>query len=347
MKIRTTGIIVALVFLISSCRSNEDRIENLADLNLYIQSDVTIDSVFISNIGQDREFMFLPYSDTLRVNLKDSINDLYNVWFYSNGKQYSSYNEQLWLKGENIIVKGRFDRGLKIDTIIGSNLHYQYLTFQEAYKKLRNENADSTTINTFLLDQVKTYVSSPLSIEPSNQYYYRNISTPEQLKPIHRILVSQKNALKQHAYSPFNAIEKAVSSKQLNLGDYRFYSLDKTETEIVLDTNTTYLIDLWFVNCPPCIKDHKQMLKDYEFLKQNSVEVIGISTDLKHDVWANFMKDNLYPWKNYREIDGYAGRFSTQQYITVFPTYFIIDSKGTIKYRSNTFKAVKDFIKKN
>lgn len=347
MHIRYTGIIVALVFLISSCRSNEEGIENLADLNLYIQTDVKIDSVFVSNIGQDREFMFLPYSDTLRVNFKDSINDLYNVWFYSNGKQYSSYNEQLWLQGENIVVKGRFDKGLKLDTIIGSDLHYAYLNFQKDYKELRNENANDTTINSFLLEQARAHVNSPFSIEPSNQYYYRNLSNPDLLKPLHQILVNQNIAVKQHAYSPFNAIEKAISSTSLSLNDYQFYDLNRSEIKITLNSDSIYLIDLWFVNCPPCIKDHKQMLEDYDFLKEHHIEVIGISTDSNHEVWANFMKEHNYPWKNYRELDHYDDRFTTQQYISVFPTYFIIDGTGTIQYRSNSFKAVKDYIEKN
>ena len=107
------------------------------------------------------------------------------------------------------------------------------------------------------------------------------------------------------------------------------------------DSEEEHLIDFWFVNCPPCIKDHKLIKKEkLDLLKKHNVELVGISTDSDQYLWSNYLKNADYPWGNYRETNDYDNRLSENMLISVFPTYLLVDHEGTILKRSNAFDEI-------
>jgi len=84
-------LFLSLTFLIFSCKSELKKESNdLADFNLYLQTKEDIDTIMITDISQNREVHKIAYKDTIKINFKDSINDLYNIWFFKNGKMVSS-----------------------------------------------------------------------------------------------------------------------------------------------------------------------------------------------------------------------------------------------------------------
>jgi len=129
----------------------------------------------------------------------------------------------------------------------------------------------------------------------------------------------------------------------INLSKYKFNNIDNKLTSIKLEKSKTYLLDFWFVNCPPCVRDHKLISKKMNFFKENNIELIGISTDRNHSDWKNYLTKNNYNWKNYRETDSLK-RVTKDMVIWSFPTYLLLNGEGEIKARFNSFKDFENYL---
>lgn len=336
------NIFILFIFILSilSCKSDKKVSE---DLNLFFSTDLKIDSVFVSNITQDREFQFLPFSKEMHIKLNDSINDLYNINFYT---EKGLIMNQMWLDGSKVVIKGNINISNKviIDTVIGSNLYYKSKAFRNEYQKIIDKNPkDSSKINSFLLNYTNENINSPFSIEVSNQFFTSNISNKNELKKLYTILTKQSNNLKTHLWNPFKKIENILLDNKIDFSKHTFYNNENLSTKISLNENQTYLIDFWFVNCPPCVRDHKLIAKRINILKQNNIELISISTDNDYDTWINYLRKNNYNWINYREIENYDNKITTEKLITTFPTYLLIKN-GEILKRSHSFSFIEEYL---
>lgn len=334
--------IICLLLVFFSCKSKNENTPS--DLNLYFKSTVAIDSIFISNITQDREFQFLPYSNPLYVSLNDSINDLYNINFYTeNGLMMN----QMWLDGKNITIKGSVSKSVKIDTVIGSDLFYKSINFKSNYKNLlKNHSKDSTRINSFLIEELKNNLENPLSIDIAEKFRFRNLNNKNELRKVANLLSFQNNMLKNHLLNPYAKIKNLISVKKIDFSKHGFYNGQKKLSQIELTNSKLYLIDFWFVDCPPCIKDHKVIKNKLKWLKEKNVELIGISTDNDYDKWVSYLNKENYEWINYLEKKEYDQRITTKLLINTFPTYLLIDNEGTILKRSNSFLEIEKHIEK-
>lgn len=333
---------IILCALLTGCNFTKEK-KSLADLNLYFDSDIKIDSVLVTNITQDREFYFLQYTKPINVYLNDSINDLYAISFYSSNDHRMV---QLWLDGKDLTIKGKVSDKLQIqvDTVIGSDLYYKALNFRKVYKDLLTGNPDSLAVNNFLLAEIRKEINSPFSIEIANTYVSRNISNIDELKKLFAILSTQTDLIKKHLLNPYKKIETILSVNKVDFSKYRFYNKDKTLTSIELSGNKKYLIDFWFIGCAPCIRDHQSIIKKSSSLDSVNVEVLGISIDENHEQWRNYLNEKHYPWKNYREVDESKNRMRAKMMIDVFPTYLLLDSNGVILYRFNTFSDIEKYL---
>ena len=335
-------ILLISVILFVSCEKESKEV--LSDFNLYITTNTKIDSVFISNLSQDREFNMLKYSDTLKVKFNDSINDMYNIWFYSEGKQYSWPNGQIWLNGENVIIKGTFDKGFTIDTVIGSDLYYKGIKFQKKYNAFYKQKASRKKIDSFLLNSTIENIDNPLSLQSADYYMFSNKNDKNKIKKLRDLIKNQSYQLKNHAVLKVHkSIEKLLSISTIDLNKYVFEDLHVKYAKIQLNPNKRYLLDLWFVNCLPCIKDHKKFKQNLELLSKNNIELIGISRDSEQDVWLDFFKKNKYPWKNYRESN-YENSLTKDFIIEVFPTYFLIEGDGKIIKTFNAYDDIESYL---
>jgi thiol-disulfide isomerase/thioredoxin len=318
--------------------------KTLSDLTLYFDSDIKVDSILVTNITQDREFHTVEYSDNININLNDSINDLYAINFFV-GNDHRMV--QLWLNGENLIIKGKvFDKiRIQVDTVIGSDLYNKSLDFRQKYKDLLTDKPDSTFINNFLIAELKKEINSPFSIEIAQNFMSRNISNANELKKLFTVLSLQNDLIKNHLLNPYRKLENILSVTEIDFSKYKFYDRDNTLTSISLsDNNKKYLIDFWFIGCAPCIQDHKSIVKKLNSLNDKNVEIIGISIDRDQEQWKEFLNEKQYPWKNYREVDELESRMRTKMMIDVYPTYLILDSKGFILYRSNGFSDIEKYL---
>lgn len=341
MKNTSAYFILIVAFYFFSCNSNSE--DASSDLNLYFETSIAIDSIFVSNITQDREFQFLSYENPLHVDLNDSINDLYNINFYT---EKGLIMNQMWLNGENLVIKGLVsDKGVEIDTVIGSDLYYRYMDFRSTYSDLlRKDSQDTTKINHFLIEELKDNLKSPLSIDIAEKFRLRNLNNKGELRKVFELLSTQDDMFKNHLLNPYAKIEHLLSVDQFDFSEYAVYDREKQLSPIEFPKNNRYLIDFWFVNCLPCAKEHKIIKDKLEWLDIENVGLIGISTDTDHEKWNDYLKQKEYRWKNYREQEDDDKKLATNLLINVYPTYLLIDEKGNILRRSNSFSEIEAFI---
>lgn len=312
-------------------------------LTLQLEGSVPADSIFFSNITQDKEFQFIRYAPVINIKLNGALNDMYNFTFYTGGEKKMN---QLWLNGDRVIIKGTFTgKLLEIDTVIGSDLYYKALHFRDKFNTLLTQPTDSAAINTFLLEAVKQNLGNPYSIELARNFLMRNITRKDELRKLYTLLDSQDQTLRNHLLNPYKKIVTMLTRSKLELSRFNFYTPDGKLEPLKLSPGKRYLIDMWFVGCAPCIEQHKEIASVLTTLKNNNIEVIGISIDRDENQWKNFLKKKAYSWTNVREVEDPKKMLRTDMLIESYPTYFLIDSEGTILYQANAFRDVASHLK--
>ena len=345
-----TVFVIVLALIVLSCKS-ENKLYNKglnANINLILESKDDIDSVLILDIGQQREFHKIPFRDTIRLDLNDSINDLYNILFYKEGKMVSSpvRHNQIWLNGNNITIKGKIDNKLIVDTIIGSDLYYKSKSVSKKLSCLFNKKVEDSIIDNYLFKKIKENIESPLSLALADNYILRNQNKLKNLERLNELLINQKELLKNHSFfRPHAQLQKTIQVKNLEFSNYKFYDLRNDISTIVLDKDKKYIIDFWFVNCAPCVKDHKHIATKKDWLTSNNFELIGISNDKDYELFKNYIIQNKYDWKNYRELDSLKS-IRNELDIKAYPTYVIIDNGTKIEKIFNSFEDVEHYLSK-
>jgi len=341
-------LLLLIIVFVVACKSDyKEKAEDLADLNLYLQTNEDIDSVLVIDISQQREKYKVAFSDTIRINFKDSINDLYNIWFLKNGEIVSSpVSNQLWLNGKNLVVKGRIDKKLIVDTVIGSKLYNNSKNYNKAYKKLFDNKADSEAYDKLIFSTLKNNYDNPFSLVMAESYILRNQNDESKLKKLDSLITDQNNFLKNHKYfQPHNQLEKMLGVRKLHISSYKFYDRENKLVDLNYNKDKMVLLDLWFVNCPPCIRDHKIISKKLQSLKDKNIELIGVSIDNKQNIWNEYLTKNSYGWSNYRQVDSL--KTITKDFaITAFPTYMLIDKNKNIISSFNSFEEVETYLSK-
>ncbi|MFN8334751.1 MAG: TlpA disulfide reductase family protein [Cyclobacteriaceae bacterium] len=328
--------VLVLILSVSGCSLN-------AQITFDVKTAVPVDSIFFSNITQDNEFQFVRYSPSLTIKLNGPLNDLYNFTFYGNtGKRMN----QVWLNGTNVFIKGTFNgKKLEVDTIIGSDLYYISLAFRKRYDLLIEHKADSAAVNNFLLKELEQNLNSVFSVEIARTFFYRNARNKPELLKAYTILSGQEAAVRSHLLNPYPKIGKVLFQNSIDFRKFTFYNPEGKIETIALAPGKKYLVDMWFAACAPCIEQHKEITARLDVLKQNNIEVIGISIDQNQKQWAEFVTTKNYRWRNLRETDDPVKMLRTDMLIEVYPTYFLLDSNGNISYRSNSFREVTEHLK--
>jgi len=102
------------------------------------------------------------------------------------------------------------------------------------------------------------------------------------------------------------------------------------------------VVDVWATWCPPCramIPHERELVKK---LKDKPFVLVSISGDAKKETLTNFIKDNPMPWTHW--WNGQKGGVMTTLNIKYFPTIYVIDHKGVIRYKDVRGKAMDDAV---
>jgi thiol-disulfide isomerase/thioredoxin len=92
------------------------------------------------------------------------------------------------------------------------------------------------------------------------------------------------------------------------------------------------VLDIWATWCPPCramIPHERELVKK---LKDKPFVLVSISADAKKDTLENFLKDNPMPWTHW--WNGRDGSILSELDVKFFPTIYVLDHKGVIRYKN-------------
>lgn len=144
-------------------------------------------------------------------------------------------------------------------------------------------------------------------------------------------------ALKESKNFVFGA--KEIELKNINLDKINF-------NKNTFSSNKFILLDFWFSNCGPCLREMPKYIPLYQKYKNKGFEIISISTDnTKYiDKWKNIIKDRNFNWTHYLDENGIeADRIGINSY----PTTFLIDNQGNMIERDLTTVRLAEFLKSN
>ena len=155
--------------------------------------------------------------------------------------------------------------------------------------------------------------------------------------------MSYNNIILIALISLLNAKPNPNIESAINFSEYTFNTPKDNQTSITLEDNKIYILDFWYLECPPCVKDHEVIAEYLKTTKHQNVKVIGISIDRSKSKWITYLETHQYNWTNYNE-DRYGKMLYEDLEIEFFPSYLVVNSKGEILQKSNRFQKALDFI---
>jgi len=97
------------------------------------------------------------------------------------------------------------------------------------------------------------------------------------------------------------------------------------------------LLDFWATWCPPCremVPHSKELAKRFE---GQPFALLGVSVDNGPDELRDFMQQKDMTWTNI--FDGAGGPVAKAWKINGYPTIFVIDAKGVIRFKQEGYNA--------
>ena len=303
---------------------------------IHIKSDVVLDSVSLTSFNLSKEFKSEFQNRIATIEMPSNSSAQYSIYvadkrivgWFNAGKIdiYLDYidNELSVSKTKNTPV---YERGLKY------------------FKEYRNFLKDKSNGTDFIKNTIIENDQDAFILVPINQYLklYQNDST--KLSFVERFLNKQPLSTKQHTiYSMIsNRIEKLKSTNKIDLQKYSLITIKGKKSKVDINSKLNFIVlDFWFTACPPCIKEHNEILANPNMFANLNAEIIGISTDKKQEKWIKYLEKKNVNWKNYR-ID--KSNLDKDLGIWSFPTYIILDRDsnvvGSYSNIEDTIKALK------
>lgn len=105
------------------------------------------------------------------------------------------------------------------------------------------------------------------------------------------------------------------------------------------------LILFYESNCGHCDNAMKELIAEYKLLKNKSIRIISISSDIDKQIFTNSSKPYLWP-DNYCDLDGIHGVNFKNYGVIGTPTLFVLDNKGIIVLKPTTIDEFMKWVRK-
>ncbi len=124
-----------------------------------------------------------------------------------------------------------------------------------------------------------------------------------------------------------------ASNQNIELGavfpDYSFQSAANTNVKSLHNVKADKkVIVFWSSTCSHCEADLPVLLEKYRQMKDQNIEIIGLSLDSDAASYRN--KIAALPWINDSELRGWNSSYTETYNINATPTYFVLDASNKI-----------------
>jgi peroxiredoxin len=133
---------------------------------------------------------------------------------------------------------------------------------------------------------------------------------------------------KDKAFNPItgmNAWQNCIRGKEMPGLSLKTVTGEKIETKDL--KGKVIVINLWFTTCHPCIAELPALNRLVEEYKNKNVVFLGISTDTKAMLDADFFPKYKFDFKIIADGKDVVKKIGN----TGFPTFYIIDAEGKVR----------------
>ena len=109
--------------------------------------------------------------------------------------------------------------------------------------------------------------------------------------------------------------------------------LDGEEETLAAYAGKVVLIDFWATWCAPCVAALPKLRELATELQPMGFDILSISVDAERETVVEFHADEPMPWANWHVGD--SSDIAKVWGVRVFPTYILVDAKGTILGRTS------------
>lgn len=300
-------------------------------------------SIAFWNAKQEVHFQEIPYADSIRLEFNAYTDDIYTVFYLGPDK---NYQKQIWLEAGNIKLYFSIqNENLSIDTAIGTELYYQTMAFNDSVT-LTKQN--ETRLLGFLTAAFDQHQKSPFSTHIAGLLLSNFQNNKAEMKKLQTTMEMQSEVVKSSFLYPsfYKRIRSSTEVEKIDFKKIRFLNEKGKKVSVKRKKEPYLVLDFWFVNCPPCIQQHKAMKNDFEEGQwHEDIRWVGVSTDKKIEKWQAYLSKSVLPWENLLEPAESNLNLSRRLNLFAYPTYIVLNEKNNLVATFNAYDQVKKFLK--
>jgi len=140
-----------------------------------------------------------------------------------------------------------------------------------------------------------------------------------------------------------------------SISEYEKLLVGKTAPDVRLSDEMTLLnaiceakytvLFFWSSQCQFC-HDQLPVLKQLDVDFHDTVDILALSLDTDYQQWQNAIEREGLPWAHYSDLKGWDAEYVSQFKISKTPSYYLVDSNGTIIAKPADAKILKVLLEK-